>query len=250
MQSRHLSLTLRAVMRHHQCVQTHSISAHRASASVRVRALATATTPTSSSPSSASPPPPVPAAAASSSSTLPSPSQSPTTPSDDPALHRLVDDISTLTLLQAADLVTLLKTRLNIQEIAFPTAGAAAAAAPSATGAGAAGADDAAADEASSKPKEKTIFNVKLESFDAGSKPKVIKEVKAMVPNLTLIEAKKFVESLPKVLKEGIPKEDAEKIQKAFEHMAPSSSSNRCAHNTFPIPTPPLLYCCGSGTRI
>jgi len=38
------------------------------------------------------------------------------------------------------------------------------------------------------KPKEKTIFNVKLESFDAGSKPKVIKEVKAMVPNLTLIE--------------------------------------------------------------
>jgi large subunit ribosomal protein L7/L12 len=76
---------------------------------------------------------------------------------------------------------------------------------------------------------------VKLESFDAGSKPKIIKEVKALVPNLTLIEvclsfffvsfswlsrrvqAKKFVESLPKVLKEGIPKEDAEKIKKAFE---------------------------------
>ena len=40
------------------------------------------------------------------------------------------------------------------------------------------------------KPKEKTIFNVKLESFDACSKPKVIKEVKAMVPNLTLIEVR------------------------------------------------------------
>ena len=40
------------------------------------------------------------------------------------------------------------------------------------------------------KPKEKTIFNVKLESFDAASKPKVIKEVKAMVPNLTLIEVR------------------------------------------------------------
>jgi len=38
------------------------------------------------------------------------------------------------------------------------------------------------------KPKETTIFTVKLESFDVGSKPKVIKEVKAMVPNLTLIE--------------------------------------------------------------
>ena len=50
--------------------------------------------------------------------------------------------------------------------------------------------DAAAADEdmAVAKPKEKTIFTVKLESFDVGSKPKVIKEVKVMVPNLTLIE--------------------------------------------------------------
>jgi hypothetical protein len=46
----------------------------------------------------------------------------------------------------------------------------------------------AAEEAAASKPKEKTIFNVKLESFDAGAKPKVIKEVKALVPNLTLIE--------------------------------------------------------------
>jgi large subunit ribosomal protein L7/L12 len=117
-------------------------------------------------------------------------------------------------LLQASDLVTLLKTRLNIQEIALPAAGAAVPIA----GAGAvADADDAAAAEEAAKPKEKTIFNVRLESFDAGAKPKIIKEVKAIVPNLTLIEAKKFVESVPKVLKEGIPKEDAEKIKKAFE---------------------------------
>jgi len=46
------------------------------------------------------------------------------------------------------------------------------------------------------KPKEKTIFNVKLESFDAGSKPKVIKEVKAMVPNLTLIEVRLTITTL------------------------------------------------------
>lgn len=38
------------------------------------------------------------------------------------------------------------------------------------------------------KPKEKTVFNVKLESFDAAAKPKIIREVKAMVPNLTLID--------------------------------------------------------------
>ena len=78
---------------------------------------------------------------------------------------------------------------MNIQEIALPAAGAVA---PSAAGAGA---DDAAAAgedaAAAAKPKEKTIFNVKLESFDAGSKPKVIKEVKAIVPNLTLIEVRR-----------------------------------------------------------
>jgi large subunit ribosomal protein L7/L12 len=79
------------------------------------------------------------------------------------------------------------------------------------------------------------VFNVQLESFDAGSKPKIIREVKAMVPNLTLIDvrypvrvlalilifailqAKKFVESLPKTLKENLPKEEAEKLKKTFE---------------------------------
>ncbi len=55
----------------------------------------------------------------------------------------------------------------------------------------AAAAPAAAADEPEAeKPKEKTVFNVKLESFDAGSKPKVIREVKALVPNLTLIDVR------------------------------------------------------------
>ncbi|PBK72960.1 ClpS-like protein [Armillaria solidipes] len=148
------------------------------------RCLATATEPAKSAP----PPPPPPST------------------SKDATINRIVDDISGLTLLQAADLVTLLKSRLNIQEIAMPAA-APAAAAPA-----------AAADEPEAeKPKEKTVFNVKLESFDAGSKPKVIREVKALVPNLTLIDAKKFVESLPKVLKENLPKEEAEKLKATFE---------------------------------
>ncbi|KAJ8596450.1 hypothetical protein M405DRAFT_897356 [Rhizopogon salebrosus TDB-379] len=127
-------------------------------------------------------------------------------PPSDPKISRIVDDISGLTLLQAADLVTLLKSRLNIQEIAMPAASAApAAAAP---------VEEAAVEE---KPKEKTIFNVKLESFDAAAKPKIIREVKAMIPNLTLIDAKKFVESVPKILKENMPKEDADKLKAAFE---------------------------------
>lgn len=58
---------------------------------------------------------------------------------------------------------------------------------------------------------EKTLFNLKLESFDAASKPKVIKEVKSML-GLSLVDSKKFVESAPKMMKEGIPKEECEKI--------------------------------------
>lgn len=88
---------------------------------------------------------------------------------------------------------------------------------PAASAAPAAAASAAAEEPAEEKPKEKTIFNVILESFDAGAKPKVIREVKALVPNLTLIDAKKFVESTPKVLKENLPKEDAEKLKKTFE---------------------------------
>jgi len=129
------------------------------------------------------------------------------TATGDAAVSRIVDDISKLTLLQAADLVTQLKSRLNIQEIAMPAAAAATPVAASST----------PEEPPEEKPKEKTIFNVKLESFEAGAKPKIIREVKALIPNLTLIDAKKFVESLPKIIKENLPKEDAEKLKKTFE---------------------------------
>jgi len=102
-------------------------------------------------------------------------------------------------------LVKELKTRLDIPDISFPAAGAAPAA-PAA-------AEEAPAEEA---PKEKTIFTLKLESFDAKSKPKIIKEVKNLL-GLSLVESKKFVEAAPKVLKEGVTKEDAEKIKEAIE---------------------------------
>lgn len=66
-------------------------------------------------------------------------------------------------------------------------------------------------EEAAPAKEEKTLFNLKLESFDAAAKPKVIKEVKAML-GLSLVDSKKFVESAPKVMKEGVPKEEAEKM--------------------------------------
>ncbi|KAK9379599.1 mitochondrial 54S ribosomal protein bL12m [Kockiozyma suomiensis] len=121
----------------------------------------------------------------------------------DPKISTIVDQIAGLTLLETADLVSLLKTRLNIQDIAMP----AAAAAPV-----------AAAPAAVEEPEvvEKTMFNVKLESFETGSKPKIIKEVKNLL-GLNLVESKKFVESAPKVLKENLVKEDAEKLKETLE---------------------------------
>ncbi len=66
-------------------------------------------------------------------------------------------------------------------------------------------------EEAAPAAAEKTLFSVKLMSFDAGSKPKVIKEVKNLL-GLSLVDSKKFVESAPKLMKESVPKDEAEKI--------------------------------------
>jgi large subunit ribosomal protein L7/L12 len=66
-------------------------------------------------------------------------------------------------------------------------------------------------EEAAPVQQEKTLFNLKLESFDTAAKPKIIKEIKSML-GLSLVDSKKFVESAPKLMKEAVPKEEAEKI--------------------------------------
>lgn len=66
-------------------------------------------------------------------------------------------------------------------------------------------------EEAAPATQEKTLFNLKLQSFDAAAKPKIIKEIKSML-GLSLVDSKKFVESAPKMMKEGVPKEEGEKI--------------------------------------
>lgn len=66
-------------------------------------------------------------------------------------------------------------------------------------------------EEAAPAAQEKTLFSVKLMSFEAGAKPKVIKEIKALL-GLSLVDSKKFVESAPKMMKESVPKEEAEGI--------------------------------------
>ena len=129
-------------------------------------------------------------------------------PDVDPKIKSIVDQISTLTLLETSTLVNELKERLNIPDISMPVAGAAPAAAPAG--------GEAEAEEVKEEPEEKTIFGVKLETFDAGSKPKIIKEIKSLL-GYSLVDSKKFVEATPKMLKENVAKEDAEKIKATLE---------------------------------
>lgn len=86
-----------------------------------------------------------------------------------------------------------------------------AAPAAAAPGAGAAAAAPVEEDEPAPAAQEKTLFTLKLKSFDAAAKSKIIKEVKSML-GLSLIDSKKFVESVPKVMKEGVTKEEGTKI--------------------------------------
>jgi large subunit ribosomal protein L7/L12 len=67
------------------------------------------------------------------------------------------------------------------------------------------------------KEQVKNEFTLKLQSFEAANKAKIIREVKGIVPGMNLVEAKKFVESLPKTLRENVTREEADKLVKLFE---------------------------------
>ena len=114
-------------------------------------------------------------------------------------LDKIVEDLSSLTVLEAADLAKLLEEKWGVS-----------AAAPVAAAAPAAGGPAAPAAEA------QTEFSVILK--DAGDKKiNVIKVVREVVPSLGLKEAKDLVEAAPKAVKEGVSKEEAETIKKKLE---------------------------------
>ena len=115
----------------------------------------------------------------------------------------ILDSLKTLSLLEASELVK------QIEE-AFGVSAAASAGVVMAAPGAAGGGDSAEAAE------EKTEFEVVLESFDASSKIKVLKEVRNAT-GLGLGEAKALVEAAPKTIKEGATKEDAEALKKAIE---------------------------------
>ena len=112
-------------------------------------------------------------------------------------LNKIVDDLSALTVLEAAELAKLLEEKWGVSAaaavaVAGPAAGAAAPAA-----------------------EEQTEFDVIL-TGDGGKKINVIKEVRA-ITGLGLGEAKALVEGAPKAVKEGVNKDEAEKIKKQIE---------------------------------
>ena len=112
-------------------------------------------------------------------------------------LNKIVDDLSALTVLEAAELAKLLEEKWGVS-----AAAAVAVAGPAAAAAGPAA-------------EEQTEFDVIL-TGDGGKKINVIKEVRA-ITGLGLGEAKALVESVPKAVKEGVNKDEAEKIKKQIE---------------------------------
>jgi large subunit ribosomal protein L7/L12 len=111
-------------------------------------------------------------------------------------LQKIVDELSGLTVLEAADLAKMLEEKWGVSAAA-PMAMMAAGAAPAAV------------------VEEKTEFNVILTAVGA-QKINVIKEVRA-ITSLGLKEAKDLVEGAPKAVKEGVNKDEAEKIKKQLE---------------------------------
>src|SRR3989440_5871386 len=117
-------------------------------------------------------------------------------------LNAIADQLSSLTVMQAAELVKVLEEKWGVSAAApvaiaaGPAAGGAGAAAPAAEG--------------------KTAFDVVLTEMGA-NKIAVIKEVRSAVPGLGLAEAKALVEGAPKTIKEGVTKQEADEIKKKIE---------------------------------
>lgn len=109
----------------------------------------------------------------------------------------MIEEIKGLTVLELSELVHALEEEFGVSAAAMaaPAAGAAAPAA-----------------------EEKTEFDVVLAGFDAAQKIKVIKVVREQT-GLGLKEAKEVVDNAPKAVKEGVSKEDAEKIAAAFKEV-------------------------------
>ena len=104
-----------------------------------------------------------------------------------------------------ADLNELLKKRLNISDAPMMMSAGPAVAAPAKV--------EEEEEEAAAPAAVQTSFTVKLTKFDAAKKVAIIKEIKSIVEGMNLVQAKKFVESAPAVVKADVSKEEADQIK-------------------------------------
>lgn len=127
-----------------------------------------------------------------------------TAASSEPAhIKAIVDQISQLKFHEVAILNEALKRELKIPDVQRVIAGPG-----SSAGAG----DDEGATAAA-----KTSFTVKLTKFEDAKKVALIKEIKKLVEGINLVEAKRFVEECPKVIRSNLTKDEAEALQKQLE---------------------------------
>lgn len=117
-------------------------------------------------------------------------------------LERIANELIDLSKLERYDYTILLRLKFGINKYGPAVSGLASAGSTS-TGSGSASADAKAA--------EKTVFDIKLEKFDANAKIKIIKEVRTFT-DLGLKEAKDLVEKAPVILKKGVTKEEGNPI--------------------------------------
>ncbi|KAL4709075.1 hypothetical protein ACJJTC_013488 [Scirpophaga incertulas] len=121
-----------------------------------------------------------------------------------PKIEKIVMDITKLNLLEVSELSQVLKKRLNLPDAPVMPFGGMAMAVPT-------------AQEEEEAPKAvKTNFTVKMTKFDEKQKVALIKEIKGLLEGFNLVQAKKFVESAPTVVKADISKDEAEKLKEAL----------------------------------
>lgn len=123
-----------------------------------------------------------------------------------PKIEKLVSEISHLNLIEVSELNTLLKKRLSLPDAPSMPIGSF----------GQFAAQQLEEEEESTPQKVKTQFTVKLTKYDEKQKVALIKEIKSLLEGMNLVQAKKFVESAPTVVKADISKEEADKLKEAL----------------------------------
>ncbi|KAK0077550.1 hypothetical protein PV325_003765 [Microctonus aethiopoides] len=118
-----------------------------------------------------------------------------------PKIEKLVQDITALNLIEVAQLSDVLKKRLNLPDAPIMAMGNIAA---------------PKEEEVEAPQRVQTSFTLKLTKFDEKQKVPLIKEIKTLLPGMNLVQAKKFVESVPTVVKADISKEEAEELKAAI----------------------------------